>query len=87
MPILSVFIVGLLFNHVHAKAAITSVIFGTGLYAIFTFAWEPLHYIHLMLITLISCVCVALLVNRVIFGQRATLISFGSESDHDTRTQ
>lgn len=73
MPILSVFIVGLLFNNVHAKAAITAVIFGTALYAVFSFGWEPLHYIHLMLITLISCILVALAVNRLVFRQRARL--------------
>lgn len=67
-------IVGLLFNNVHAKAAINTVIFGTGLYAVFSFGWEPLHYIHLMLITLISCVLVALVVNRVVFKQRARLV-------------
>ncbi len=74
MPILSAFIVGLLFNNVHAKAAITAVMFGTGLYAVFSFGWEPLHYIHLMLITLISCVLVALAVNRLVFRQRARLV-------------
>ncbi len=79
MPILSVFIVGLLFNNVTANAAIIAVIFGTLLYGFFTFAWMPIHYIHMMLITLVSCVATSLLVNRYIFGQKATLaISFDS---------
>lgn len=68
MPILSVFIVGLLFKNVDARAAIISVLFGTSLYAFFTFVWTPLHYIHLMLITLVSCVVVALAINRFVFG-------------------
>jgi len=73
MPILSVFIVGLLFDNVNAKAAIAAVIFGTLLYAFFTFVWMPIHYIHMMLVTLVTCVVAALLINRVVFGQKATL--------------
>jgi SSS family solute:Na+ symporter len=73
MPILSVFIVGLLFDNVRANAAIIAVIFGTLLYTFFTFVWMPIHYIHMMFITLIVCVSLALLVNRFIFGQKAKL--------------
>lgn len=71
MPILSVFIVGLLFRNVAPGAAILQVVFGTGLYAVFTFLWTPLHYIHLMLITLLATIFTGLLVNRLLFGQRA----------------
>jgi len=79
MPILSVFAVGLLFKNVHANAAITSVVFGIILYGSLSFEFSPihapfgLHYIHLMFITLISCVSVALLVNKVVFGQNPVL--------------
>ncbi len=48
MPILSTFIVGLLFKDVDARAAIFSVIFGSLLYAYFVFVWAPFHYIHMM---------------------------------------
>lgn len=77
MPILSVFVVGLLFNNVNANAGIFSVVFGVALYALLSFEFSPfyapfgLHYIHLMFVTLIACVSFALLVNRVIFGQKA----------------
>lgn len=77
MPILSVFIVGLLFKNVHANAAIGSVVFGVALYALLSFEFSPiyapfgLHYIHLMFVTLIACVSFALLVNKLIFGQSA----------------
>ena len=74
MPILSVFVVGLLFRGVDARAAILAVSFGVGLYAVFTFMWTPLHYIHLMFITFFACVAVALAANRVLFGQTARLI-------------
>ncbi len=73
MPILSVFVVCLLFRGVDARAAIASVIFGVALYGAFTFVWTPLHYIHLMFITFVSCISVALLLNKFLFGGSATL--------------
>uniref|UniRef100_UPI0025DBD610 sodium:solute symporter family transporter n=1 Tax=Sphingomonas sp. TaxID=28214 RepID=UPI0025DBD610 len=74
MPVLSVFIVGLLFRGVDARAAIIGLIFGIGLYAFFTFAWTPIHYIHLMPVTLFATVGFALAVNRVVFGKVAVPI-------------
>jgi SSS family solute:Na+ symporter len=73
MPILSIFIVGLLFNNVNPYAGITAVIFGVLLYAFFSFVHAPfeLHYIHLMLVTLICCIAVALGVNKLVFKQTA----------------
>ncbi|MFK8017846.1 MAG: SLC5 family protein [Gammaproteobacteria bacterium] len=70
MPILSAFIVGLLFNDVDSRAAIIAVIFGVVLYGVFSFVHSPfgLHYIHLMFITLISCVLVAVGISRFAFG-------------------
>ncbi|MEC8377254.1 MAG: SLC5 family protein, partial [Pseudomonadota bacterium] len=77
MPILSVFIVGLLFRNVHAFAAIGAVVFGVSIYALMSFEASPLyapfglHYIHLMFATLIGCVAFALIVNRMVFRQKA----------------
>jgi SSS family solute:Na+ symporter len=74
MPILSAFIVGLLFKNVNAYAMIMAVIFGVVLYYIFISIWPVLPgggYIHMMAVTLISSVAVALLINRVVFGQKA----------------
>jgi len=76
MPILSAFIVGLLFKDVNANAMILAVISGVLFYY---FATNPfgreqnieLHYIHLMAITLIGSVSFALLLNRFVFKQRA----------------
>lgn len=73
MPILSAFIVGLAFRNVDARAAIIGVVSGVGIYAYLSFVWTPVHYIHAMFITLISCVVIALLFNRVVFGNRAEL--------------
>ncbi len=92
MPILSVFIVGLLFKNVDADAAIAGLIWGFALYAFhnFTlyakgavyegetvyqhFGLDWLHYIDVMVIVLVTSVMAALIVNRLVYGKRA---SFG----------
>lgn len=74
MPILSAFIVGLLFKNVEAKSVIISVILGVLLYAFFLNVWPQLpggNYIHMMAITLIFSVTSALAINKVVFGQQA----------------
>ena len=76
MPILSAFIVGLLFKNVDARAMIIAVIIGVGFYA---FATAPmidtqninLHYIHLMGMTLIIGVLSALFLNFILFRKKA----------------
>jgi len=73
MPILSAFILGLAFGNVDARAAMAALLFGTSLYACFTFVWTPIHYIHLMVITLFGCVAFGLLVNAIVFRRVATL--------------
>lgn len=85
MPILSVFILGLVFKNVHAVAGIFSVVFGVILYALFSFEWSPiqapfgLHYIHLMFVTLLSCISTALLLNWMLYGQKPTVQWVGNE--------
>lgn len=76
MPILSAFIAGLLFRGVAAPAAIAGVVWGVALYALFTFHLSPagiitLHYIHFMVITLVTSVIAALAFNRWALGGRA----------------
>jgi solute:Na+ symporter, SSS family len=75
MPVLSAFVVGLLFKGVDARAAIVGVLSGIALYGWFTFFGQPagrfplwFHYIDAMLVTLIASVSVALLVNTLMFG-------------------
>ncbi|WOT05037.1 SLC5 family protein [Shewanella youngdeokensis] len=76
MPILSIFIVGLLFKNVDARSGIGAVIFGVLMYASLTFEFSPLHsswhYIHLMPITLVACISFSLLTNRFIFKNTAS---------------
>jgi SSS family solute:Na+ symporter len=82
MPILSIFIVGLAFKNVDARAGIAAVIMGIFMYAFLTFDFSPIklswHYIHVMPITLIACVCFALLVNKFVFGGKAEF-AWGSD--------
>ncbi len=68
MPILSAFIVGLLFRDVAAGAAIFAVVLGVLLYGFFSFVWAPFHYIHMMFITVVFCVSAALVISRLVFG-------------------
>lgn len=77
MPILAAFVLGLLFRGVDARAAIAAVVFGVALYGGFTFIAAPfgLHYIHLMLVTLIATIGFGLLLNRGL-GGRAALVRF-----------
>ncbi|MBR9911541.1 MAG: hypothetical protein GYB33_14430 [Gammaproteobacteria bacterium] len=58
---------------VGATRAFSAVIFGVYLYAFFLFMWAPLHNIHMMFVTLLSCVATALLVSRFVFGKQASL--------------
>jgi SSS family solute:Na+ symporter len=74
MPVLSAFVVGLLFAGVAARAAIAGVLWGICLYGAYSFWWQPagligLHYIDMMLVTLLSSIAVALIANRLLGGR------------------
>ncbi len=73
MPILSVYLVGLGCNNVDYRSAVFALVTGVLIYGVFTFVWTPLHYIHLMFVTLICCVTLALTANKVVFRKSATL--------------
>ncbi len=82
MPILSAFVVGLLFKGVETRAAIAGVVWGVALYGLYTFHLQPegiitLHYIHFMVVTLATSVAAALAVNRLVLGKRASLVIGG----------
>ena len=70
MPILSAFIVGLLFRNVSAAAMMIAVLYGVIFYGWSTNPFgEPnigLHYIHMMAITLVSSVGIALLLSLIL---------------------
>ncbi|MBT8141391.1 MAG: SLC5 family protein [Gammaproteobacteria bacterium] len=78
MPILSTFVVGLVFKNVNAWAAIIAALVGAGTYAFFLN--NPLgiqglpHYIHLMFINFFWCIAVALLINKFIFRQKSEFV-------------
>jgi solute:Na+ symporter, SSS family len=64
MPVLAAFIVAVAFTRIDPRAVRIGVLFGAVLYAVFTFAWSPLHYIHLMFITLASSIALMWLLSR-----------------------
>ncbi|TBR14586.1 MAG: SLC5 family protein [Lysobacter sp.] len=69
MPVLAAFIVAIFFNNANATAVRWAMLFGSALYAVFTFVWTPLHYIHLMFVTLVATVAFALIGSRVMGGR------------------
>lgn len=76
MPVLSAFVVGLLFTGVESRAAIIGVLWGFALYALYTFVLQPvggftMHYIDFMVVTLVTSIAAALAFNRFVLGQRA----------------
>lgn len=66
MPVLAAFLAAIFFSRLNATAVKAGILFGAGLYAVFTFAWSPLHYIHLMAITLASTLAVMFAVDRML---------------------
>ncbi len=85
MPILSAFVGGLLFRNVDASAAIAGVIWGVLLYGAFTFQLQPagiitMHYIDFMVVTLVTSVLAALVVNRLVLGNRAQFVGFARKA-------
>ncbi|WP_133478404.1 solute:sodium symporter family transporter [Cognatilysobacter segetis] len=65
MPVLAAFIVAIFFDGVNARAVRWALLFGVALYAVFTFVWTPLHYLHLMFVTLLSTIAFALVGSRL----------------------
>jgi len=81
MPILSAFVVGLMFRNVGATAAVFGVLCGFATYALYTFVWNPsglitLHYIHFMVLVLASSIVAALGFNRLVLSRRAEYIGW-----------
>jgi SSS family solute:Na+ symporter len=75
MPVLAIFIVAVLFSRVDGRAARAGLVFGAALYSVFTFVWAPLHFIHLMFITLVATVAFILLLSWLLqrFAPRAAI--------------
>jgi SSS family solute:Na+ symporter len=81
MPVLAAFLVAVVGRRVLPLALRTGLLFGVGLYAVFTFAWQPfgLHYIHLMAITLASTIALVYALDRVLPG--ASPVSSGGHPE------
>ena len=65
MPVLAAFFAAVFWRGISARAVKVGIAFGAALYAVFTFAWSPLHYIHLMAITLAATLLLMLLLDRL----------------------
>lgn len=66
MPVLAIFLVAIVLGErVLGVAARWGLVFGAALYAVFTFVWTPLHYIHLMFVTLVATIGFILLLSRL----------------------
>ena len=72
MPVLASFFVAIFVRGANAKAIRIALVFGVALYAVFTFAWTPLHYLHLMFITLVATVLVAVGLSRLMGAPAAS---------------
>ena len=81
MPILSAFVVCLLFKNVKAGAAMIGVVTGVAFYAFWSMVWEPAHYIHGMAVTLILSVVTALVMNKIVFGQTPVFSLGGADTE------
>lgn len=79
MPVLAAFLVAVVGRRVLSIALRAGLLFGVGLYAVFTFAWQPfdLHYIHLMAITLASTIAMIYVLDRVLPGSAPSASSEG----------
>ena len=73
MPILSAFLLAIFWRGVSPWASLIAVVFGVIGYGYASFYWNPVHYIHMMFLTLLFCLGLALLLNRLVFGRRAQL--------------
>lgn len=71
MPVLAAFLAAILFARIHAGAVKIGMLFGVAQYAVFTFVWSPLHYIHLMAITL-ACTLAVMLLTNLLLKSRAS---------------
>ena len=65
MPVLAAFIVAIFVRGANARALRWAMLFGVALYTVFTFVWTPLHYLHLMFITLLATIVFAVVGSRV----------------------
>lgn len=66
MPVLAAFIAAIFLRGTRALALRIGILFGAALYAVFTFVWSPLHFIHLMAITLAATLLVVVAVDRLL---------------------
>jgi len=73
MPILSAFLVCLIFRNVDYRASVIAVISGVVIYALLSFVWMPFHFIHMAFVTLVVCIVLTLTLSRWVFQSKPEL--------------
>jgi solute:Na+ symporter, SSS family len=71
MPVLAAFLAAVFMRGANGTAVKLGLLFGASLYTVFTFFWSPLHYLHLMAITLASTLLLMWTLSRA-FGVAKT---------------
>ncbi|MEM7780962.1 MAG: SLC5 family protein [Pseudomonadota bacterium] len=86
MPILSAFVVCLLFKNVKAGAAMVGVVTGVFFYGFWSMVWEPAHYIHGMFVTLVLSIATSLIVNKLVWGATPVFSLGGEDTEGSPNT-
>ena len=60
-------------------AAMIGVVSGVVFYGFWSMVWEPAHYIHGMAVTLVLSIAMALVMNKLVFGQTAKFSLGGND--------
>jgi SSS family solute:Na+ symporter len=77
MPVLAIFITAVAMPWAKGLAARCGLVFGVLLYALFTFVWSPLHYIHLMAITLAATLVVIAVLSKLMPAAAVVPVAVG----------
>ncbi|WP_158969941.1 solute:sodium symporter family transporter [Paraglaciecola sp. L3A3] len=70
MPVLGVFILAMTMKNINPTAIKFALLMGTVVYAVFTFVWSPLHYIHLMAISFMTTVIIGIVLDKLLTSPR-----------------
>lgn len=70
MPVLGVFILAMTMKNINPTAIKFALLMGTVVYAVFTFVWSPLHYIHLMAISFMTTVIIGIALDKLLTGPK-----------------
>ncbi|WP_338027444.1 sodium:solute symporter family transporter [Colwellia maritima] len=73
MPVLGVFILAMTMKNINPTAIKFALLMGSVVYAVFTFIWTPLHYIHLMAISFLTTVIIGVVLDRLLMTNESLI--------------